>query len=228
MTTAAVRITDGSPLSLSIWSEECRQLTFRRMKFVRLFRPRCRRCIKLRCRNTVRFFRLSPRLTMTYSRTIRHCERRCTAQANCPASASNGTARSVLALQELRVIGRMFRVMGMYPVGYYDLSMAVVPVHSTAFRAINEVSLNSNPFRVFTSLLRLDLIGDTSLRQRAEQILRSRRIVRSFFARSWKPAVLSSARKTRGKPTSFFRTASNAPLVPAKAQIGLGSSPPSG
>ncbi|PVM01489.1 hypothetical protein C4794_26615, partial [Salmonella enterica subsp. enterica serovar Anatum] len=39
-----------------------------------------------------------------------------------------------------------------------DLSQAGVPVHSTAFRPIDEASLSRNPFRMFTSLLRLELI----------------------------------------------------------------------
>ncbi|MDA4629856.1 DUF1338 family protein, partial [Escherichia coli] len=36
--------------------------------------------------------------------------------------------------EELSMLRRVFAVMGMYPVGYYDLSEAGVPVHSTAFR----------------------------------------------------------------------------------------------
>ena len=36
--------------------------------------------------------------------------------------------------QELVAIRRLFAVMGMYPVGYYDLSVAGLPVHSTVFR----------------------------------------------------------------------------------------------
>ena len=48
----------------------------------------------------------------------------------------------------------------MAPVGYYDLSVAGIPVHSTAFRPTADEALRRNPFRVFTSLLRLDLIDD--------------------------------------------------------------------
>ena len=65
---------------------------------------------------------------------------------------------------ELSMMRRVFAVMGMYPVGYYDLSTAGVPVHSTAFRPVGDASLKKNPFRVFTSLLRLDLIADEVLR----------------------------------------------------------------
>lgn len=82
---------------------------------------------------------------------------------------------------ELSMMRRVFAVMGMVPVGYYDLSTAGVPVHSTAFRPIEEASLRHNPFRVFTSLLRLDLIEDQALREEAASILAGRRI---FTARA--------------------------------------------
>lgn len=77
---------------------------------------------------------------------------------------------------ELAVMRRLFAIMGMYPVGYYDLSVAGIPVHSTAFRPVDESSLKRNPFRVFTSLLRLELIDDAALRGRAAGILARRRI----------------------------------------------------
>lgn len=77
---------------------------------------------------------------------------------------------------ELGTIRRLFAVMGMVPVGYYDLSEAGVPVHSTAFRPVGEEALRRNPFRVFTSLLRLDLIGDELLRRDAEAVLQERDI----------------------------------------------------
>ncbi|MCA1441863.1 VOC family protein [Ensifer sp. IC4062] len=80
---------------------------------------------------------------------------------------------------ELAMMRRLFAVMGMYPVGYYDLSTAGVPVHSTAFRPVGDAALKRNPFRVFTSLLRLDLIADEILRAEAEAILRERRIFTS-------------------------------------------------
>ncbi len=77
---------------------------------------------------------------------------------------------------ELSMMRRVFAVMGMFPVGYYDLSTAGVPVHSTAFRPVGDAALKKNPFRVFTSLLRLDLIADETLRDEAENILSQRRI----------------------------------------------------
>lgn len=77
---------------------------------------------------------------------------------------------------ELSMMRRVFAVMGMHPVGYYDLSTACVPVHATAFRPVGADALSRNPFRVFTSLLRIDLIGDDALRVEVQRILSARRI----------------------------------------------------
>lgn len=78
--------------------------------------------------------------------------------------------------EELATLRRMFAIMGMYPVSYYDLSQAGVPVHSTAFRPIDDAALARNPFRIFTSLLRAELIENRALRERAEAILARRKI----------------------------------------------------
>ncbi|KRP61256.1 2-oxoadipate dioxygenase/decarboxylase HglS [Pseudomonas trivialis] len=77
---------------------------------------------------------------------------------------------------ELATLRRLFAVMGMQPVGYYDLTPAGVPVHSTAFRAVHESALQTSPFRVFTSLLRLELIENPELRAFAETALAKRSI----------------------------------------------------
>lgn len=77
---------------------------------------------------------------------------------------------------ELAMARRVFAIMGMFPVGYYDLSEAGIPVHSTAFRPVGDRALGINPFRMFTSLLRLDLIEDRALRDEAERIVSARRI----------------------------------------------------
>lgn len=78
--------------------------------------------------------------------------------------------------EELGMLVRVFSAMGMQPVGYYDLAPAGVPVHSTAFRPITGAALRHNPFRLFTSLLRLELIADADLRERARRILAARDI----------------------------------------------------
>ncbi len=92
---------------------------------------------------------------------------------------------------ELRDLARLFGVLGMEPVGYYDLAPSGIPVHSTAFRPITEASLRRNPFRVFTSLLRLDLIEDDGLRAEAEAILARRRL--------FSPTLLASIERAEGE-----------------------------
>ena len=96
-----------------------------------------------------------------------------------------GTAR------ELAMIARAFAVMGMEPVGYYDLAPAGVPVHSTAFRPVTEAALAANPFRVFCSLLRHDLIGDAALRDEVGTILARRQI----FTRMATDLILQAERE---------------------------------
>jgi uncharacterized glyoxalase superfamily metalloenzyme YdcJ len=58
----------------------------------------------------------------------------------------------------------------------YGTLIELVPVHSTAFRPVSDAALLANPFRVFTSLLRLDLIADEALRAQAAAILARRAI----------------------------------------------------
>lgn len=77
---------------------------------------------------------------------------------------------------ELSTLRRVFAVMGMSAVGYYDLTTAGVPVHSTVFRATKAKDLNISPLRVFASLLRLELIDDEELRQLAIETLEKRKI----------------------------------------------------
>ena len=77
--------------------------------------------------------------------------------------------------EELKLIGRVFAVLGLHPVGYYDLSVAGLPVHSTAFRPITQDGFKTSPFRMFTSLLRLDMLP-VDLRLKAETALASRQI----------------------------------------------------
>lgn len=91
-------------------------------------------------------------------------------------SAERHGAIRVGTAEELRWIRRVFALMGMYPVGYYDLSLAGLPVHSTAFRPVEPAALAVSSFRIFCSLLRLELIEDEGLRKRAADILSARQI----------------------------------------------------
>lgn len=87
----------------------------------------------------------------------------------------HGAIRMNIA-EELATLCCMFAVMGIYPVNYYDLSQAGVPVHSAALRPIDGAALARNPFWVFTSLLCLELIENHALRERAEAILAQHKI----------------------------------------------------
>ena len=84
--------------------------------------------------------------------------------------------------EELATLRRMFAIMGMYPVSYYDLSQAGVPVHSTAFRPIDDAALARNPFR--------------SMKQRANSPLPTRA---SLSRRRWRRSAGT------GKPPSMRR-----------------------
>ncbi len=126
---------------------------------------------------------------------------------------------------ELSMLRRLFAVMGMFPVGYYDLSVAGVPVHSTAFRPLASASLAANPFRVFCSLLRLELIEDAELRAQAEAILARRDIftagARELIARAEAQGGLdeADARRFVAEALETFRWHSDAtvPLATYRA-----------
>lgn len=79
------------------------------------------------------------------------------------------------SVYELRAITRLFSLLGMHPVGYYDLGIVGFPLHATAFRPISEEALEKNPFRVFVSVLRRDLIP-TDIRTAIDDILRKRQL----------------------------------------------------
>ncbi|GAO18697.1 hypothetical protein UVI_02053030 [Ustilaginoidea virens] len=77
---------------------------------------------------------------------------------------------------ELRTIRRIFRIIGLHPVGYYDLAPAGLPMHATCFRPTTKEALRKNPFRVFTSVLRPELIRDADAKSLAMQLLCRRNI----------------------------------------------------
>lgn len=78
--------------------------------------------------------------------------------------------------KDLSTLARIFDRLGMEPVGYYDLSVAGLPIHSTAFRPVSAEALADSPFRMFTSLLRPELIDNSALRREAETALSERHI----------------------------------------------------
>ncbi|KAK1720415.1 uncharacterized protein BDZ83DRAFT_584301 [Colletotrichum acutatum] len=97
---------------------------------------------------------------------------------------------------ELRTVKRIFAILGMHPVGYYDLSVAGLPMHATCFRPTSVQSLHRNPFRVFTTLLRPDLLADEDARQLSWELLQKRNI---FTAKLLE--VLDTAETQNGRLT---------------------------
>lgn len=79
--------------------------------------------------------------------------------------------------EELGVLARVFKLLGLRGVGYYDLYAAAgLPIHATAFRAVDIASLTVNPFRIFCSLLRPELIEDEWVRDFARNRLAKRNV----------------------------------------------------
>ena len=77
---------------------------------------------------------------------------------------------------ELAWLGRLFALLGMQPVDFYDLVPAGLPVMSTAFRPVTRAAMAVNPFRMFCSLLRPELIDDVAVRESAVAAIDARDI----------------------------------------------------
>lgn len=77
---------------------------------------------------------------------------------------------------ELHTARRIFDLLGMRPVGYYDLAVAGLPMHATCFRPIDTAALEANPFRIFTTLLRPHLLASDEARELAMRLLSRRKV----------------------------------------------------
>lgn len=78
--------------------------------------------------------------------------------------------------KELQTVRRIFAILGMHPFGYYDLSVANLPMHATCFRPKDMSSLDRNPFRIFTTLIRPELLESEEARELALSLLEKRKI----------------------------------------------------
>ncbi|MEE4278730.1 MAG: VOC family protein [Halieaceae bacterium] len=78
--------------------------------------------------------------------------------------------------EELAWLARLFALLGMEPVDFYDLVPAGLPVMSTAFRPTRPEAFEHNHFRMFCSLLRPELIANADVRTRVEALLGAREI----------------------------------------------------
>lgn len=97
--------------------------------------------------------------------------------------------------------------MGMHPVGYYDLSTSGIPVHATAFRPVEQASLDKNPFRIFTSLLRPNLIADEATRKLALECLAKRDIFTEKCVELVKQAEAQGGRISQEAAAVFVKEA---------------------
>ncbi|KXJ89280.1 hypothetical protein Micbo1qcDRAFT_165340 [Microdochium bolleyi] len=110
---------------------------------------------------------------------------------------------------ELHTVRRLFAIIGLEPVGYYDLSVAGLPMHATAFRPTSPAALKKNPFRVFTTLLRPELLVDAAARDLALALLARRNI--------FTPALLSLISLAESPAQAGRLTHSQAPQFVAEA-----------
>lgn len=109
--------------------------------------------------------------------------------------------------EELRTMARVFGVIGLHAVGYYDLSAASLPMHATCFRPRTASSLHRNPFRVFTSVLRPELIRNRAARALADDLLSRRSIFSDELMSLLDAADAQGGRLTESQGVSFVAEA---------------------
>jgi uncharacterized glyoxalase superfamily metalloenzyme YdcJ len=108
---------------------------------------------------------------------------------------------------ELQTVRRIFETIGMHPVGYYDLSQAGLPMHATCFRPTTTAALKKNPFRVFTTLLRPDMLKDVETRDVALELLARRNIFSERLLELLDAADKQGGRLTSSQGTLFVQEA---------------------
>ncbi|KAF2649515.1 DUF1338-domain-containing protein [Lophiostoma macrostomum CBS 122681] len=108
---------------------------------------------------------------------------------------------------ELRTVRRIFAIIGMRPVGYYDLSEAELPMHATCFRPTTTSALKKNPFRVFTTLLRPELLKDIAARDTALELIAKRDIFGELLLDLLNVADRQGCRLTQEQSPIFVREA---------------------
>ncbi|KAJ3518552.1 hypothetical protein NM208_g14478 [Fusarium decemcellulare] len=77
--------------------------------------------------------------------------------------------------QELHIISRVFGPIWACHLVDTDLSSTGIPLHATAFRPTTAEALSINPFRVFTTVLRVDMLSE-NVRELTSSILSKRSI----------------------------------------------------
>ncbi|KAI0543411.1 hypothetical protein F4679DRAFT_577651 [Xylaria curta] len=105
---------------------------------------------------------------------------------------------------ELRTVQRIFTILGMHPVGYYDLSVVGLPMHATCFRPTAVESLHRNPFRVFTTLLRPNLLVSEDARRLSLDLLQRRNIFTNKLIELLDTAESQNGRLTEDQAVVFI------------------------
>ncbi|KAH8748109.1 hypothetical protein F5883DRAFT_653283 [Diaporthe sp. PMI_573] len=105
---------------------------------------------------------------------------------------------------ELRTVKRIFGVMGMYPVGYYNLSPAGLPMHATCFRPTTSASLRRNPFRIFATLLRAELLNSEKAQPLSRDLLGKRSIFTDELLELLEIAESQGGRLREGQAGEFI------------------------
>ncbi|KAL6246980.1 hypothetical protein RBB50_006287 [Rhinocladiella similis] len=105
--------------------------------------------------------------------------------------------------EEMAIMARFLRIMGMYPVGYYDLAQAALPVHATCFRTLDMASLLENPSRLFVSLLRPSLLPD-DMCDKAREVVSRRNIIDDRVLQLIEKAEKNALRLTRLEAADFI------------------------
>ena len=73
---------------------------------------------------------------------------------------------------EVGIVAPAFAILGLYPVNYYNLTVAGIPVHSTAFRPLDP-DVRKNLFRMFASVVRPDALSEDK-RKLVEELIAGR------------------------------------------------------
>jgi uncharacterized glyoxalase superfamily metalloenzyme YdcJ len=109
--------------------------------------------------------------------------------------------------EELQAVRRIFKILGMDPVGYYDLSVAGLPMHATCFRPTDPDALKRNPFRVFATILRQDLLCSDAARDLALSLLEQRQIISDELSSVLDIAETQDNRLTPSQAETFIAEA---------------------
>lgn len=104
--------------------------------------------------------------------------------------------------EEMRLFSRIFKLMGMHPVEFYDLTPLGIPMIATAFRPI-DASIEQSAFRMFTSMLHPDYIPE-EVKPEVEKILNQRKNNPKFSKKLLNLLTTAEQRELNNKEAKTF------------------------